>query len=152
MLRAVLHALDLAGEDLMRWVWPLGSELLEEQPQGLPSVGFHARHIARSLDRLLTYAEGRSLSDGQRASLAAEHRPDPAGTREEFEAALRSAEARIMALPLSLLAETRYVGVARLPVTLAGLLVHLADHTQRHAGQAVTTAKVLLALHDAESS
>ncbi len=27
--------------------------------------------------------------------------------------------------------------------TVAGLLVHCADHTQRHAGQAVTTAKCL---------
>jgi len=30
---------------------------------GLPEVAFHLRHIARSLDRLLTYAEGRGLGD-----------------------------------------------------------------------------------------
>jgi len=32
-----------------------------------------------------------------------------------------------------------------LPTTVGGLLVHVADHTQRHVGQAVTTAKVITA-------
>jgi uncharacterized damage-inducible protein DinB len=32
-----------------------------------------------------------------------------------------------------------------LPTTLGGLLVHMADHTQRHVGQAVVTAKVVIA-------
>lgn len=150
---AVLHALDLAREDFARWVWPLSPELLEEQPHDLPSVGFQARHLARSLDRLLTYAEGKPLSQQQRALLQSEHLfASAAATRDEFDAALQSAEARIVDLPLQELQELRYVGTARLPVTLAALVVHLADHTQRHAGQAVTTAKVLLALHRAEQS
>ena len=153
MHRAVLHALDLAREDFARWIWPLDSELLEERPHGLPSVAFQARHIARSLDRLLTYAEGGQLSTQQRSLLEGEHlAASGAGAREEFEAALASAEARIVDLPLNELQELRYVGSARLPVPLAALLIHLADHTQRHAGQAVTTAKVLMALHGAEQS
>lgn len=153
VLRAVLHALDLASEDFSRWAWPIPPDLLEEQPHGLPSVGFQARHIARSLDRLLTYAEGSSLSEHQRTLLADEHLPDVAQqTRLEFEAAIQSAEKRVLALPLDQLADARYVGTAKLPVSLAGLLVHVADHTQRHVGQAVTTAKVLLALHGAEQS
>lgn len=151
--RAVLHALDLTREDFQRWVWPLTAELWDEQPYGLPSVGFQARHIARSLDRLLTYAEGHPLSDEQRALLGSEHTSgDASATRAEFEAGVRSAEIRIGALPLRELDDPRYVGTARLPVTLAGLITHLADHTQRHAGQAVTTAKLLLALHGAEQS
>jgi len=32
-----------------------------------------------------------------------------------------------------------------LPTTVGGLLVHVADHTQRHVGQAVTTAKIVVA-------
>ena len=35
-------------------------------------VAFHLRHIARSLDRLLTYAEGRQLTDDQLAQLKME--------------------------------------------------------------------------------
>jgi uncharacterized damage-inducible protein DinB len=42
--------------------------------------------------------------------------------------------------------ETRAVGMKKLPTTLGGLLVHVADHTQRHAGQAITTAKFVRVL------
>jgi hypothetical protein len=31
------------------------------------------------------------------------------------------------------------------------LLVHIADHTQRHVGQAVTTAKLLIFLRDRQA-
>ena len=37
------------------------------------------------------------------------------------------------------------VGSKRLPTTLGGLLVHIADHTQRHVGQMTTTAKLVSA-------
>jgi uncharacterized damage-inducible protein DinB len=43
------------------------------------------------------------------------------------------------------LAEKRSVGKKQLPTTVGGLLVHVADHTQRHVGQAITTAKVVMA-------
>jgi uncharacterized damage-inducible protein DinB len=32
-----------------------------------------------------------------------------------------------------------------MPTTVAGLLVHVADHAQRHVGQAITTAKIVRA-------
>jgi hypothetical protein len=38
------------------------------------------------------------------------------------------------------------VGRARLPSTVFGLLFHVAEHTQRHAGQAITTAKIVRGL------
>ncbi len=38
------------------------------------------------------------------------------------------------------------VGRKQLPTSIGGALVHVADHTQRHVGQVVTTAKVLKAL------
>jgi hypothetical protein len=34
----------------------------------------------------------------------------------------------------------------RLPSTVLGLLVHAAEHTQRHVGQIITTARILRAL------
>ncbi len=58
--RAVLHALELAGEDLERWCSPLNDEQLNQRPGGIAPVAFHLSHISRSLDRLLTYAR-RSL-------------------------------------------------------------------------------------------
>jgi uncharacterized damage-inducible protein DinB len=41
------------------------------------------------------------------------------------------------------LEQPRGVGKKQLPTSVGGLLVHLADHTQRHTGQIVTTAKLL---------
>jgi uncharacterized damage-inducible protein DinB len=37
------------------------------------------------------------------------------------------------------------VGKRQVPTTLGGLLVHVAEHTQRHVGQAITTAKLVAA-------
>jgi len=39
--------------------------------------------------------------------------------------------------------EAREVGRKRLPTTVLGLLVHVAEHTQRHTGQIIATAKVV---------
>jgi uncharacterized damage-inducible protein DinB len=145
--RAVLHALELAGEDLKKWCSTLTDAELHAQPHGLPSVAFQIRHIARSVDRLLTYAEGSALSAEQLEGLRQESQP-VASSQSVFDelsaALLRSAE-RVRALARSDLEQTRSVGKKSLPTTLGGLLVHVADHTQRHVGQAVTTAKVLLA-------
>ena len=70
--RAVLHALELAQEDLTFWCGELSEPELIATPSGLPSIAFHLRHIARSLDRLLTYAEGRQLNDRQLQALTSE--------------------------------------------------------------------------------
>ncbi len=146
--RAVLHALVLAEENVARWLPLLADQEIHAQPFGLTPFAFHVRHIAHSLDRLLTYAEGSPLNIIQRAALGVEL--EPGITREallaEFRSGVREAEGRIRSLPLAELEQPRFVGAKQLPATLGGLLVHLADHTQRHAGQAVTTAKLLLAL------
>jgi len=69
--RAVLHALDLALDDLTKWTEGLTDAEVHTQPLGLPSVAFHLRHIARSTDRLLSYAEGNQLTAEQLAALKA---------------------------------------------------------------------------------
>jgi uncharacterized damage-inducible protein DinB len=120
---------------------------LHARPFGLAPVAFHLRHIARSIDRLLTYAEGRALSEGQLAALKSEI--DSISTRSEvmleLQSALADAEFRIRAFDVTKLDEPRSVGRRQLPTTVAGLLVHVADHSQRHLGQAITTAKVVAA-------
>ncbi len=145
--RAVVHALQLAGEDLRRWCGELTDDQLSRATASLPSVAFHLRHIAGSLDRLLTYAEGNNLSDQQLASLKAEM--SPAVSREtifsEVDAALARSIRRVQAFSVNSLEESRSVGKKQLPTTVAGLLVHVADHTQRHVGQAITTAKLVAA-------
>jgi uncharacterized damage-inducible protein DinB len=97
---------------------------------------------------LLTYAEGRDVNDQQLAALKSEM--DPGATRDalfsELSSALADSMLRVQAFDVSVFEQIRVVGRRRLPTTVAGLLVHVADHTQRHVGQAVTTAKVVLAM------
>ena len=143
--RAVVHALELAGEDVRRWCFVLGPSEMETEPFGLPSVAFQVRHMARSLDRLLTYAEGLRLSDVQLDELASE-RVASADTAREFETALSSAMQRVRGFSPAQLERARGVGREKLPTTVAGLLIHAAEHTQRHVGQAITTAKVVAGL------
>ena len=143
--RAVLHALELAREDLWKWCFPLTDEQLNRRSEGLASAAFQLRHIARSIDRLLTYAEGETLSEAQLLLLKSEL--EAAAKHDEVFAELetglmRSAE-RVRKLAHSDLEAPRTVGKKQLPTTLGGLLVHVADHTQRHVGQAITTAKLV---------
>jgi uncharacterized damage-inducible protein DinB len=147
--RAVLHALVLAQEDLEIWCGGFSDAELNARPAGLAPIAFHLRHIARSLDRLLTYAEGRQLDSGQIAAMKTEM--DPGAVHKELFAELASALAvsakRIRATNPASLDDPRTVGRKQLPTSVGGLLVHVADHTQRHVGQAVTTAKVVTAHH-----
>jgi hypothetical protein len=147
--RAVLHALQLADEDLRKWCSVLSDEQLNTSPAGAPPVAFHIRHLARSMDRLLTYAEAGELSKQQMALLRTEGARDTTKTQlfTELAAALDDAAIRVRAIARMNLEEPRAVGRKRLPTTVGGLLVHVADHTQRHVGQAVTTARVVAGLH-----
>ena len=145
--RAVLHALEAAQEDLDRWCSALTEAQLNARPSGIAPVAFHIRHIARSTDRLLTYAEGQQLSEPQLALLKTEL--DPGATSQtlfdELNAGLAQAAARIRAFHPDQLTNSRHVGKKQLPTTVAGLLVHVADHAQRHVGQAITTTKIVTA-------
>lgn len=142
--RQVLHALELAAEDVEKWCAPLLDEEVEMRPLGLPSVGFHLRHIARSLDRLLTYAEGQQLSEAQMNLLKTEMESrGREATFMEFAKAMEVSAGRVMAILPGSYEQPRRVGRKMLPTTVGGLLIHCADHTQRHVGQLVTTAKVV---------
>lgn len=150
--RAVLHALELAEEDLARWCGNLSAQELNARPGEAAPVAFHIRHIARSIDRLLTYAEGRQLNEEQLRAL----REETGGNAErevifaEMRAMFEGAKARIRALAGADLEAPRAVGRQARPTRLGGLLVHIADHTQRHVGQAITTVKIVRA-HGAQA-
>jgi uncharacterized damage-inducible protein DinB len=146
--RAVLHALDLATEDLAKWTASLTDAEAHAHPLGLPSVAFHLRHIARSVDRILCYAEGNQLSEAQLEVLKAEQIGDEslAELLAEVAASFANAAQRIRVLAAGDFDTPRGVGRKQLPTTLGGALIHVADHTQRHVGQVVTTARVLRAL------
>jgi hypothetical protein len=143
------HAFLQTVEDVERAVADLSPEQLWMTPGGAASIGFHIMHLSGSTDRLLTYARGATLDETQKAALAAEKAPPPvevsellANLRRTFDAAL----AQVRATPPSSVQDARPVGRAGLPTTVLGLIFHAAEHSQRHAGQLVTTAKIVRAL------
>lgn len=149
--RAVLHALKLALDDITKWTAGLTDDEIHAQPLGLTPIAFHLRHIARSTDRILTYAEGGQLTAEQLAALRAEQGTE--GKREtlaellaEVEATFTNAAERIRVLATADLNTPRFVGRKQLPTSIGGAMIHVADHTLRHTGQVVTTAKVIKAL------
>ena len=153
--RAVLHAFDLAQEDLTKWTEGLTDVEIHTLPLELPPIAFHLRHIARSVDRLLTYAEGNQLSMEQLTRLKGEEVGPQHDERETLAALLgevrnsfANAAQRVRALSSSDLNTPRVVGRKQLPTSVGGALVHVADHTMRHVGQVVTTAKVVRALRE----
>jgi uncharacterized damage-inducible protein DinB len=147
-LQPAAHALVQAREDLDVAAHDVPAEHLWARPNGAASLGYHLRHAAGSLDRLLTYARGEQLDAKQQAALKREAEPgDPpddaealvARTRQAIDAAL----AQLRATPRDALLEPRAVGRKGLPSNVLGLLLHAAEHTTRHVGQAITTAKIV---------
>ena len=148
--RAVLHAFEAAEEDLNRWCAGLSDEEIHRRPAGLASVAFHLRHLPGSVDRLLTYAEDRELSEEQLQTMKAEGTAhgSTAECLETLSAGLKAAADRVRGINPINFDRPCYVGRKRMPTTVGGLLVHVADHTQRHVGQAITTARVILGRRD----
>ena len=148
LLQPAAHALIHALETSESAATGLPEELLWRKPGTAASAGFHLMHLAGSTDRLLTYARDEPLSEAQRAALLAEQAPERSGlTRDALLAGWRATVAgalrQLAGTPESTLGDPRFVGRARLPSTVLGLLFHAAEHAQRHAGQLVTTAKII---------
>jgi len=134
--RAILHALDLALDDITKWTEGLTDSEVNLHPLGLPSLAFHLRHIARSVDRILTYAEGNQLTSEQLSALKAEQGGEEslAELLAEVEVSFSNAAARIRVLATANFDTFRGVGRKQLPTSIGGALIHVADHTQRHTG------------------
>jgi uncharacterized damage-inducible protein DinB len=137
----------MAEEDTRKWCGDLTEVEVNARPFGLPSVAFQLRHIARSLDRFCSYAEGLPLSPEQFAALNSELAGGVtvASIFGELQTSLEQTKRRLDSIIRRPLEMPVKIGRRELPTTLAGLLVHAAEHTQRHVGQAITTAKVLIA-------
>jgi hypothetical protein len=144
LIAPVLYAFQQAREDLAKHTGGLTADQVWARPVGLAPLGFHLRHIAGSVDRLTTYLLGAQLSEDQMAALKTEM--ESGESQEKLLAkvndALAQAEARIRSIDPTTLAELRAVGRQHLPTTVIGLLVHIAEHTQRHVGQAIGAAKL----------
>lgn len=147
-LQPVAHALLQAIEGVESAASGLSVDELWTRPGGAASTGYHLRHLAGSLDRLTTYARGEQLADAQLAALRTEAEPGASGEAllAHVRATIERALDQLRATPDASLDEPREVGRGRLPSSVRGLLYHAGEHTTRHAGQAITTAKVVRGL------
>ena len=147
LLQPVAHALVQARDEVEALAAGLPPERLWERPGGAASAGFHLMHLARVLDRLLTYARSEALSDAQLTALDAEGVPDasltPTALAEAFGEQVAAALDHLRRTDPEALTEPRAVGRDRVPSTHIGLLVHAAEHTTRHVGQLLVTVRVV---------
>ena len=141
----LLYSFQMAREDLALHTEGLTPALLWARPGGAAPVGFHIRHAGGSVERLMVYLQGGQLTEQQLAALREEMTPGAAREEllAELDRALSAAEAVARTLPTDTLTAPRGVGRKQLPTTVIGLIVHMAEHTQRHVGQAVTTARLV---------
>jgi uncharacterized damage-inducible protein DinB len=141
----------LAREDVTAAVDGLTAEHVWLQPGGITPLGFHLAHLTGSTDRLLTYARGEALSEAQKEALKFERdvfetKPPLEQLVAAWEKGVDAALQRLAATPEATLTDARAVGRAQLPTTVLGALFHAAEHAARHAGQVVTTAKLVRGL------
>ena len=144
LVAPVLFSFEQAAEDLKLHVTGLTPDQVWARPFGLVSSGFHLRHIAGSIDRLTAYLSARELSPEQLMSLSQEATSGAnceTLLREVDDSIARSAEV-IRSIDITTLADWRGVGRKQLPTTVIGLLIHIAEHTQRHVGQAIAAAQL----------
>ena len=145
LLMPVAHSLLQVKEELEALVGSLDEDAIWRTPPGAASIGFHIAHIGGSTERLLTYARGEQISPEQLAAARAEstERPSRGALLSRTLASLDRALAQVRATPVDSLLLERKVGRAGLPSTTLGLLFHAAEHATRHAGQALTTTRIL---------
>ena len=146
LLQPVAHALLQAEEDVNDLMVLFPQDLLWKRPAGVASPGFHLLHLSGVLDRMFTYAAGNPLSAKQFNDLAAEeleHAVDVNTLTIRFSSMVNSSIQKLSLISEDELNATRLVGRAQIPTTLMGLLVHAAEHTQRHIGQLSVTVRML---------
>ena len=148
LMMPIAHALVQVREDLEQLVSQVPVDQVWTRPGGAASVGFHIRHLGGALDRLFTYARGDGLTDAQKNALRAESGSGnpPAALADvvhETSATIERALEQLRQTSPDRLLDHRGIGRAQLPSNVLGLLFHAAEHSTRHAGQAITTVKIL---------
>jgi uncharacterized damage-inducible protein DinB len=148
LLMPVVHALLQVREDVTAFVHRVDESHLWERPGGAASIGFHLRHTGGAVDRLFTYARGEALNEDQLHRMRVEGEPGTppatlADVVSEVESVIDRALEQLRRTDTGALLVMRGVGRRQLPSTTLGLLFHAAEHSTRHVGQAITTARIL---------
>jgi DinB family protein len=147
LLQPVAHALLQAREEVELLMTDFQDDWLWARPGGVASPGFHLQHLTGVLDRLFTYARGEALSAEQQKVREGEGQAGGEIQSSDmvslFHDQVDRAVAELCSIDERRLTEARTVGRDKLPSTVLGLLVHAAEHVQRHVGQLLVTVRVL---------
>lgn len=150
VLQPVVHAVLQAKREIGDIMAVFPHQLIWEKPGGVASVAFHLQHIAGVLDRLFTYARGLQLLPQQLDYLQKEGVMDtalkPGVLLSQLDRQVGLSVAYLRSFTdYNAVFETRFVGRKQIPSNVLGLLFHAAEHTQRHTGQLLVTARILIA-------
>lgn len=148
LLQPVAHALTQANDEIHAVLVDFPANKLWERPADVASVAFHLQHIPGVLDRLFSYSQGLQISSAQLKYLSEEGLENLSITKEKLLADLsdkiHNSIAYLKSVDADKLLEVRTVGRKKLPSTVLGLLFHAAEHTMRHTGQLLVTARLLI--------
>ncbi|MBZ9778407.1 DinB family protein [Psychroflexus sp. CAK8W] len=143
LLQPAAHALLQTRLEARMYTKDFDESLLWEMPHGRANVGFHLQHIAGVIDRMLTYADQKSLSEIQFEYLKQEGKPNQDIQLEDLlfhlETKIDEALLYFKGIEIQKLTDYRSVGRKEMPSTLLGVLFHAAEHSQRHVGQLLVT-------------
>ena len=140
----LLRAAQQIREDAETALRDLSTSQIWSRPHGATSPGFHAKHLAGSTTRLLTYLAGRQLSEQQLAEIpgegngqesAAELLAIVSSALDRYDEALRNLSPSDFGAP-------REIGRKRHPATAISIAIHIVEHAQRHVGGLIATAKL----------
>ena len=150
ILQPVAHALLQVKEDIPKLFNSEDDQYIWIKPFGMASSAFHVLHIIGVIDRMFTYAAGKSLSEKQFEYLDKENSPNQDISVDEMLDNLNHAVERaindLKAIDDITLTEERFIGRKMIPTTQLGLLFHAAEHAQRHYGQLLVTIKTVRGL------
>ncbi len=146
----LFYSFEQAREELGEVLNGLSLEEIWTRPHDLAPVGFHVRHMGGATERLGSYLKGDGLTAEQLADLKREGEAGATGAEliEELRKRQKDLERYVSAMKPGEFEEPREVGRAKLPSTAIGLIVHIAEHSQRHLGQAITTAKLVTRMRE----
>ena len=146
VLQPAAHAILQASREVQEGLENFQEDFLWQRPGGVASVAFHLQHLAGVLDRLFTYARGEQLSALQLDALQKEIKEDKSirldDLLQRFNKQVETAIEQLKNTREESILEIRYVGRKKIPSNVLGLLFHAAEHTQRHTGQLLVTARI----------
>lgn len=143
-------------EDVENEMQGFPQDLLWVRPGGVASVCFHLKHLSGVLERLFTYAKGDMLNEEQMTYLKTEtvqaENDSVDFLVDRFRKQVTAAINELKVADINTLTDKRAVGRKQIPSTKLGLWFHAAEHTQRHVGQLIVTARILRAQAESKVS